>query len=418
VVVRSAPLLRLGSVLSEEADVSGYAGCMCSCIAVVEWLKKQGVLTHPEVQKATDYLRLHERPWPQESPIQEGTELLLDGLSVTYLQSAGVLAKLRPARLIASISQSHDQEATALLEMARFGSQQLEVIEQIRSVLSAGLASGRVRTARVARVAGQPAVFPGHPTYGTLALSADVDAIVVDDRFVNRHMALTQGSHSCAVLSSLDVLSLLHAAGTLSLQEIFQQRTVLRQCGYQLIPVLDDELLHYLREAPVLWGKLVETAELRAIRESLLRARMGAIVQLPGEIAFLHGSLGSCVRAIGEIWETTLDSTEAIARSDYVLEWMDVRKWASSAIVGTERGFAINGFASYAVLLSVPPPKADKRQRVAYFEWITERLLGPIQQYQPEMYEWILARSREVVVARAEKSASDYLSAKGGGSQL
>ena len=140
-VVRSSPLPRLGSVLTEEADIAGYEGCVCSCAAVIDRLKLKGALTQPEEQMARNYLKLHERPWPNEPVIDEQTEIYLDGLAVTYLQTAAVLGKLKVANLKTYITHSEDSEANSLLDVQSFGQQQLGYIEQIRASLAAGLVS-------------------------------------------------------------------------------------------------------------------------------------------------------------------------------------------------------------------------------------------------------------------------------------
>ncbi len=54
------------------------------------------------------------------------------------------------------------------------------------------------------------------------------------------------------------------------------------------------------------------------------------------------------------------------------------------------------------------PLNADKSAKAAYYEWITDRFLKPIKEYQPEMYEWIVTRSRDMVVDGAEKAAREY----------
>jgi hypothetical protein len=56
----------------------------------------------------------------------------------------------------------------------------------------------------------------------------------------------------------------------------------------------------------------------------------------------------------------------------------------------------------------LPPVKADETLRAAYYEWVSDRLLKPMKEYQPEMFEWIVARSRELVVSRAETAAREY----------
>ena len=64
---------------------------------------------------------------------------------------------------------------------------------------------------------------------------------------------------------------------------------------------------------------------------------MGSIVQLPGEMTFILGTLGAFVRAIKGIWETVPDWEDAKARAAYLLGQIDIRKWAASAGPGNEK---------------------------------------------------------------------------------
>ena len=408
-VVCSSPLHRLGTVLGEDADVTGYEASICSCGAVIDRLKIRGALTQSEEQKARDYLKLHERPWPNEPAIDDQTELYLDRLSVTYLQAIDALGKLKAANVTAYITESEDKEANSLLELESLGKLQLAHIEQIRSALAAGIASGRVRAARSTTAAEDDQLFRLHPTYGTLGLVDAADAIVVDDRFINQHPTVTAKGRTNPILSSLDVLNLLFAARELTADELFAHRTVLRQFGYQLITLADDELLYHLKNASVADGKLLETAELRAIRKSLLRARMAKIVQLPGEANFLHRTLGAYSRAIKTTWETLPDRTEAKARADYLLEQVDIRNWASSAAQGNERSFLLQAYATYALQIASPPLNADKALKDAYYEWITDRLINTIKENQPEIYEWMVAHSRDIAVSGADNATLEYM---------
>jgi hypothetical protein len=410
-VVRSAPIPRLGSMLSDEADLTGYEDYLCSCSAVIDRLAHKAAITHAEEQRARDYLRLHERAWPNELIIPDDTELYLDGLSVSYLQTTGMLARLKSAGVKAFIGQSEDREATALLEAENLGARQLEYIERIRSVLAAGLKSGRIRAARTNQQTDDDQLFRLHPTYAALGLVAQVDAIVVDDRFVNQYTTMTQATGSSPLLCSLDVLDLLRASRALAVYDLYTHRTTLRQAGYQLVPVTFDELVYHLNQARIHRGALQESAELRAIRESLARARMSALVQLPTETAFLHHTLSVHIDAIKATWETVSDKAEAQARADYLLQQLDIRQWAPSAAANAH-GFAIYAYASYALKLTSPPLNADASLKATYFDWITVRLLKPIKDYQPEMHEWIVARSRELAVHAAENGVRAYRDAR------
>lgn len=97
-----------------------------------------------------------------------------------------------------------------------------------------------------------------------------------------------------------------------------------------MIPVTSEEIRFHLDNANILNGKLIETAELRAIRESLLRASMGNIVQFPTEASFLYQSLDALITAIKEKW---LVSTRDDAKTfgSYLLKQVDVRSWVASA---------------------------------------------------------------------------------------
>lgn len=404
-VIRSAPLYRVGSVMQEEADISGYTDNISSCIAVIDRLKAKGALTMAEEQKARAFLKLHEKPWPNEQSIDDKTEVYLDSVAISHLRAAGVLGKLKAAGIKAHIADEEDKEANALLAIQSLGGQQLEVIERIRSALANGIASNRIRAMRTMKTDDDEQLFRLHPTYGVLSLAEHAEAIVVDDRFINQHLTVTAEGRTTPLLSSLDILDHLRAVGDLTTDQLFAQRTALRQAGYQLIPVSDEELKYHLNNAQVANGRPIETAELKAIRESLLLAKMRNLMQIPTEALFLYQSLGAFIRAIKEKW-LTASQDDAKAFGEYLLRQVDVRLWTPSAIPGNERAFATCAYAVYAMQIISPPPTADEATQTAYHEWITDIFLNPIKEYQPEVFSFIVARLREMAIGAAEQAAA------------
>jgi hypothetical protein len=157
----------------------------------------------------------------------------------------------------------------------------------------------------------------------------------------------------------------------------------------------------------VVGGVFAETAELKAIRESLLRARMGAIVQLPNEISSLEGTWAALTRSIKSTWEFVHDRTEAEVRSDYLLAIADPRQWAASVQMGYEKTFAQAVFGAFAVQLTRPPLSVSADTRNAYYDWLTSRVISSTKTYQPEIYAWLLAQCRALSAARAEGLARD-----------
>ncbi len=406
-VVRSAPIHKIGTLMHEEADVSGYSEFICSCSAVIDRLVFRGVLTQQEAQRARAYLKLRERVREGEPTIDDGTEIYLDGLAVSYLQPTGALEKLKLAGLKTYISMSEDTEAIQFVAIDSLGTEQLDAIERIRSILAEGYTSGKVKAARIEVGTEDEKPFKLHPTYGVLTLADKADAIVIDDRYLNQHPSMTMNDRAAPLLCSLDILNQLNASGKLSQEELFAHRTTLRRAGYQLISVTDDELDYHLTSSQVVNGALVETAELRAIRESLLRARMHKMVQIPGELHFLHQTLGSFIRACKRRWLAG-NFEDAKAYGVYLLALADVRGWAASAIPGNERSFALSVYAAFALQIIAPPLNADAVTTKAYYEWVEEVYLRPIKDYQPEVFQWIMQQSKELTENGTEEAIRQY----------
>ena len=84
IVVRSSPVHRLSSLMDEEADLTGHAAVLSSCLSVVEKLREKGQITAEEEKRARAYLQLHEKPWPNQPEITDGAVLYLDDLAITY----------------------------------------------------------------------------------------------------------------------------------------------------------------------------------------------------------------------------------------------------------------------------------------------------------------------------------------------
>jgi hypothetical protein len=405
-VIRSAPVHRADSLMEEEADLSAHSEYLCSCQALVEKLRTQGVLTLDEEQRALAYLKLHERRWSSEPKIVDGAEIYLDNLATTYLQTVGVLAKLKAAGIVAYVTEDEDKDANRLISYESLSDRQLGLIEQIRKTLSDGLASGRVRAVKSPRI-GDEELLGSHPTFSVLGIEDAVEALVIDDRFVNRHLFMEANNRKTPILTTLDLLDDLALKGAISEQSIYAHRTYLRRAGFQFIPVTEKELLQHLTDAPLNDGEVVETAELRAIRESLLMARMRKILQIPAETAWLHGSMRSAIRAIRELWKAT-DLDEAAARAEWLLGLLDVRGWAPSALPGNERNFALFAHAAHIQSLMSPPDDVPDSIRDAYYDWIDRRFLQELHDSEPEAFGWIVDRARELIVNATETAVRQF----------
>lgn len=376
IVVRTAPVHRLSSLLEEEADLSGYAAVLSSCLAVVGKLKQKGQITSEEEKRARAYLQMHEKPWPNQPEITDGATLYLDGLASTYLQHLGLLGKFKAAGLRAVVSPKLVSEADALISYEHISDKAKDIIERIRNSLNLRIESGHVKVSerRLFDESREKAV-PEHPTVGILTLTTKCDAVFVDDRFINQHANVDISGISTRILSTSDLLDGLVAAGLITDDEQLEYRTRLRRANYFFVSVSEDELDRCLRDSEIVEGEVVETAELKAIRESVLRVRMGDWLQLPDEASWLNEIFKSFVHVLRNLWKGDADVAQALVYSNWLAQQLDIRGWAhclvpenADNIIRTDRG---------VFLLSLLRPLSGARQSIAdaYCDWVEEKIL-------------------------------------------
>ena len=409
VVVRCSPVPRLSSLMEEEADLTAHAAVMSSCLAVVEKLRQRGQITAQEEQRARAYLTLHEKPWPSQPEIVDGAVLYLDELTITYLLHLGMLGKLKTAGFQAIASPREVSEADALIAYESISEKVKDAIEQIRSAVSARIESGKVKVGRHRNVdRSGPRSISEHPTVGVIALAHDCDAIISDDRFLNQHDNARDGSAQAPIFTTLDLLDFLVATGAVSDAARLEQRTLLRRAGYFFVPVSDDELGQHLNAAAVENGKVIETAELKSIRENILRIRMSDWLQLPKEAPWLDTILKTFIRVLKGLWKDTAEVPTATARSNWIADQIDFRGWAHS--FGPEEGNNIVSMGRVGHVLMLLTPRADAPIEItdAYWNWVEHRILTPLKEEFPKLYAWIVKRYRSEIANMADMKPTEW----------
>ena len=410
IVVCSGPVYRLSSLMEEEADLSSHAGVLSSCLAVVEKLREKGQVTAEAEKRARAYLQFQERPWRNQPSISDGAILYLDDRAITCLLHLGMLEKLRNAGLRAVASPGAIWEANALIAYERTSEEAATVLERIRTALSARIESGKVKVDRRRQYeGGADEVIGEHPMAGLFALASRCDAIVADDRLISRHTHVEDGDRQVPIFTTLDLLDALGSGEVISNDNRRECRTLLRRAGYVFVPVEEDELDHYLTASPVEGDGILETAELKAIRESVLCVRMRDWLQFPEEGPWLDSILMGFVRVLRSLWKDGSDINEVQARSAWIAQQIDARGWAHT--MGPEHGdeFVRMGRGAHIQLLLTSPSDAGAATTDAYWNWVEAGILAPLKEQFPEIYGWILEwHGQEVseIVKRQTSEAS------------
>lgn len=402
IVVRSSPVPRLGSLLMEEADLVSYAPVLSSCQSIVDELRKRGYLTSDEEEKARAFLQLHEKPWPHQLEISDRAILYLDDPTVTYFLHLGLLEKLRVAGFRPIISPNKVTEINELVSYENIYGKVNDAIERIRFTVSSRITSGKIKVGRL-HIADEHKLQSTsvHPTVGVIALISDCNAIITDDRFLNQHPFIPYGSSQAPTFSTLELLDALVSTGSITLENQLEYRTRLRRAGYFFVPITDDELIGHLNASMVKDGKVIETAELKAIRENILHVRMSTWLQVPEEAFWINTLSDTFIWVLKDLWRTDTDYSSVRARSDWIMNLIDVRGWAHCLGGGTEDNVVKNMHGAYVLRMLSPPSDVPWRVKNEYWNWVENRVLIPIKEQDPDVYSWIVESYRKRIAELA-----------------
>ena len=304
IVVKPAPVYRVASLLEEEADLTSHDRVLSSCQSIIGKLQTKGQITENEAERRRAFLGLQEKPWPNQPPITDGAILYLDDLAVRYFLHLGVLRKINAAGFTLIISERVVSDANQFISYERIAGEAKNHIERIRSALNARIESGKIKVSRQTiseRESENQAIFQ-HPTAGIFGLASQCDAIILDDRALHQHTNVIDQDVKTPIVSTLDLFDALVAGSVITERARLEYRTRLRHAGYFFVPVTEDELIHHLDASAVEKGKVIETAELKAIRENILQVRMTTWLQLPKEEPWLTGFLQTCRRELARLW--------------------------------------------------------------------------------------------------------------------
>lgn len=240
IVVRPYPVHRLTALIDEPADLTPHEAILSSCQAIVNKLRQNGVIMANEEKKALAYLQLHEKPWPNQPEIMDGATLYLDDLAITYFLHIGILEKLHMAGFTVVASPDKILEVNTLISYERISDEIKQNIEHIRVAIHSRIETGKIKFSRKSTSNSdnpEEQKMLEHPTASMIALAANCDVIITDDRFLNRHPNITHEKIQIPIFTTLDLLDTLVSIGHISIEDHLQSRNLLRRAGYLFIPI-------------------------------------------------------------------------------------------------------------------------------------------------------------------------------------
>ncbi len=404
----SPPRLVVQSVLSaarpanEKADSREYAHVLRSCEAVISALWRNGRITSETRKEILNRLRINERFRSDEGKIPDGAILYLDDLTIINFLRLGVLGELKPAGFRPFILPKTAPGTENTFPYKGIYDDINDFMEQVRSALESGTESGKIKIGQSGNDGHRGQLLHGFPS--------DCEAVIIDDRFVNRHLNICKGDAEVPVFSTLDLLDKLLSSDLITPREWLEYRTRLRNSGYLFVPIVRDELLHALSSSKVKDGKIAETEELRAIRENILFVQMSGWLQLPREWFWVEICLTAFTQALESLWASEgSDFADVRARADWIIDQVDINALSHVFVGKNNDGFFEAEFGKQVILkvLLHGDRGFSQHKKREYLKWIEDRILVPIKKRFPDFYSLIVGWCEEEVTRITERLLKD-----------
>jgi hypothetical protein len=183
------------------------------------------------------------------------------------------------------------------------------------------------------------------------------------------------------IVCVLDLLQHLSRCGVMNTQDKHRAFHKLRQAGYSFVPVTLEELEQCLRQARCdQEGHVIESAEMRVLRQTLMRVRSLDMVEMPTEAPFLEKMQFGCMVAIRRLWADEAVSAErAVALSHWV--WCSIAlspmDWARTLREPLRHSDMPEAFARYLAFLLRPMHVPMERYEV-FRNWVECEVLEPL----------------------------------------
>jgi hypothetical protein len=243
---------------------------------------------------------------------------------------------------------------------------------------------------------------------------AGVDAVSIDDRLLNAMANLQDvNGRTVAVLSSLDLVTMLRDRGRISAQRHLDIVHRLREGMFGFIPLTTADLTHYLLSAkPGDDGRLAESTELRVIREYIARLHSSDFLCTPADLVFMDELWRVSVESLAAVWSVESATPEqCAARADWVISHVapDIELALRFSGAGRDQMAKI----AQARLMALAAPRVLRDDlREAYAQWLEAAVVAG---YLPGASEVIAAVANDIgaVAVRRSKEIAGELSSRG-----
>ena len=386
-VIHFGELKRAGSLGKEPANLRSLSGLVASPSDLIEFLKRKKLLTRATSERANAELRLRGDKQTTSADLQTGASLYLDAVALEILVDLKMINPLREAGYSLLISVDHLESVVDLLRYQDRAANIENTIDDIRKILVEAIQSGNVITGPVA-----PEVSPADEeltVVSCLRCLPHVDAMVCDDRAVNANAQASLDDISKPLVSTLELLDLLRTKKLLSDSHYQDARFRLRRSNYVFVPLQAQELENALFSTELNEdGNLIETPEMRCIRESIQTVKMTDWLTLPAEADWAQSVMSAIRETVSQVWASTDCVKTATTKSAWLVDLCEFRDWIRFQQTGGQSSDQL--VAVQVFQFTTPPHELSNEMKNAYFEWVEEALIDPLRLNHPSAFDALI----------------------------
>jgi len=389
-VVRSLPIPKVGTYIQKSANLGELTSLVIECNQVVKALKLFGFINELEEVFALDFLVKHEKLIVDDIAIESNAELYLDSLSLSYFQTVGLLDKLLKSNFKVFIHKRAERESSSFIKYEKHYLKVHKALDSIRGSLENGISKNKVHLNSL----NKNTQGTNKEDFSVLTELFDsgesVDGIVIDDRFLNQHSSFKLNDKAIPTYTTIDILNTLFKNEILNELQYFSSIIQLRNAHYHLISITQHELVFWLSRALVHDEAIIETFELKSIRQYLLKLKMSNSIQLPRDAQWILDMTKAISLTIKDLWLHDLSELDKIAKSNWLYSILDYRGWAPFHQTQAGEGLAVNGMAMKINSLLIR--SIDNNQAgIMYWQWLDKYVLLPLKSEEPAVYKSIIA---------------------------
>jgi hypothetical protein len=392
-VIRTSPVSHIADLLMTEVDMSDFSDTLRSGVCLLDSLAAQQIITSEEWARYHSYLRSQDGGWVWDSPIPAGSTLLFDSLSIHYFQHLNLLEVVHRAGFKILVHPEVKQDALGLADLRGAIAAVQADLFRLRDFLTLGIAAKSIEVL--------PAPFDQwtgrsnhpEPLLELLADNTRYDALILDERPFNKHVQLEDSRKVViGVYTSLDLIDHLHATSRISDAQRIDKRTQLRRAGAVHIPIEAAELRRALEKSAIVSGSIVESVELRAIRENLTLVQARGILQLPGEQLWLDAFNLTATEVIKNLWDEPVDLGWSNAAANWLMHVANPANFGDQlpGEMTFERSMALEWMTQTRLLIIIGSGQASEGMS----KWLNEAVCVPMKRNQPLAYQQMLAYTK------------------------